>query len=255
MARSQERALVLARYPYGETSLIVHLLVASGRKKACMARGAFRPKSRYSGVLDLFDTLEVEWTERPSAGLGELRGARITQRRRTLTRDLARYRTAHAALELARKVAREEVREPRLFGALEGLFDHLGAPERQPRLELVAFHLELLDALGLAPALELCATCGGEAPAVEDGRAAFSAAAGGRLCPNCAARERASGLRVGTLPAEVLAGAALVATTPADERALLPPPPVELFRGLVDFIDRFLEYHLETRLRTRLSPT
>jgi DNA repair protein RecO (recombination protein O) len=235
--------------------LIVHVLTESGRRKGCMARGAFRSKSRLFGVLDLFDTLELEWTERRSSGLIELRAAELVIRRRDITRDVTRYRAAHAGLELAAHAAREEARDPRLYHALEALFDHLGETRRNPGLELVAFDLELLEALGLAPALTLCAACGEAAPPVEPGRAAFSASAGGRLCSNCATRERASGQRVGTLPLEVLGGAALLATTPAAERALLPPPPAALFHELVDFVDRFLEYHLETRLRTRLSPT
>jgi len=255
LARFTERALVLRRFPYSESSLVVHLLLESGRRVSCMARGAFRPKSRIYGVFDVFDTLEVQWTERPSGGLGEVRAAEIKTRRRELTRDLSRYRACHAALELSGHAAREEVREPRLFRATEDLLDHVSEEQRVPGVELVAFHLEVLDLLGLAPALVLCAACGEVAPAVEPGRAAFSAAAGGRLCPNCAARERASGLRVGTLPLEVLSGAALLVTTPADQRVFLPPPPAKLFQELVDFVDRFLEYHLETRLKTRLSPT
>lgn len=218
-----------------------------------MARGAFRPKSRLFAALDLFDTLEVEYKERRGSALFELRIASVFIRRREITRDLARYRAAHAGLELAQHAAREEAPEPRLFAALEGLFSHLNEPHRTPGIEAVAFDLDLLDALGLAPALSLCATCGGPAPPVEPKRVAFSAAAGGRLCPNCAARERATGHRVGTLPLAVLSGAELLASTSAQERALLPPPPDKLFAELKDFIDRFLEYHLETRLRTRLT--
>lgn len=252
MARESEPGLLLRRFPYGESSLIAHVLVRSGRRIHLMARGAFRPKSRFFGTLDLFDTLDLTWTTRPSSGLAELTAADVQVTRRSLCHDLARYRAAHAGLELVQLAAREGGREPRLFAALEGLFDHLGDPARQPGVERIAFNLELLGALGLAPALETCATCAKPAPAVEPGRAAFSAAAGGRLCANCAARERSQGVRVGTLPLEVLAGAALLLHTPAAERALLPSPPPKLFRELVDFVYCFLEYHLETRLRVRL---
>ena len=253
MAKESEPGLLLRRFPYGESSLIAHVLVKSGRRIHLMARGAFRPKSRYFGVLDYFDTLDLTWTTRPTSGMAELNAADVQVTRRALTRDLERYRAAHAGLELVQLAAREGGREPRLFTALEGLFEHLCDPARRPGIERVAFDLDLLAALGWAPALEVCASCGEAAPPVEPGRAAFSAAAGGRLCANCAARERASGVRVGTLPLEVLGGAALLATTPAAERALLPPPPPKLFRELGDFVDRFLEYHLETRLRVRLT--
>lgn len=242
-------ALLLRRFPFGESSLIVHVLTDEGRRLHLVARGAYRPKSRLFGALDFFDTLDLVWTERK--GLGEVRSADVAVRRRALTRDLVRYRAASAGLELAQQAAREESREPRLYQALTHLFDHLSDPARHPLLERLAFDLELLDTIGLAPALELCATCGAPAPPVEPGRVAFSAAAGGRLCAKCAARERAGGVRVGTLPIEVLQGAALLSKTSAAKRKRLPPPPAPLQHALVDFIDRFLEYHLETRLVAR----
>jgi len=242
-------ALLLRRFPFGESSLVVHVLTADGRRLHLVARGAYRPKSRLFGALDFFDTLELTWTERK--GLGEVRKADLARRRRGLTRDLARYRAASAGLELVHQAAHEENREPRVFAALEGFFDHLEDPGRDPLIERLAFDLELLDAVGLAPALETCASCAGAAPPVEPGKAAFSAAAGGRLCAACAARERAGGARVGTLPVEVLAGAALLVRTSAAARRELPPPPAALLRALVDFVDRFLEYHLETRLVAR----
>lgn len=245
------RALLLRRFPFGESSLVVHVLLEDGRRKHLVARGAYRPKSRLSGVLDVFDTLELSWSQRPNQPLGEVRAADIATRRRAITRDLRVYRAASAGLELASQAAHEGSREPRLFAALEGFFDLVGEAGRDPDLERLAFDLELLDAVGLAPALETCASCAGAAPPVEPGRAAFSAAAGGRLCAKCAARERATGVRVGTLPLEVLAGAALLERTPAPERKALPPPPPQLRHALEDFVDRFLEYHLEARLVAR----
>lgn len=248
-----DNVLLLRRFPFGESSLVVHVLASDGRRLHLVARGAYRPKSRLFGVLDFFDTLEVTWTERAgrTGGLGEVRQADIATRRRALTRDLARYRAASSGLELASQAAHEANPEPRLFAAVERFFDLLGDPERLPILERLAFDLELLNAIGLKPALEVCASCAGPAPPVEPGRAAFSAAGGGRLCAKCAQAERAGGVRVGTLPIEVLQGAALIARTSAAERKRLPPPPVRLQHALVDFIDRFLEYHLETRLSAR----
>lgn len=254
MVRRRERALVLRRFPFGESSLVAHVLTEEGRRVHMVARGAFRPKSRIFGLVDLFDTLELEWSGRPGA-MAELRGGNLTTRRRELTRDLERYHTALAGLELASVAAREEAAEPGLFGDLEALFDHLEDPALQPRLELLHFDLVLLGRLGLAPSLELCAACGGPAPpltaAGHEGTVPFSAAAGGRLCRKCAGDARAGGTRVGTLRADVLAGAALLLARGPEQRAELSPPPDELFRALRDFVDRFLEYHLETRLRSR----
>lgn len=253
MPRYKDQALVLRRFPFGESSLVIHALSREGRRVHLVARGAHRAKSRYSGLLDLFDTLELEWSTRPgqTGGLGELRGGQLVTRRRSLTRDLMRYRAALAGLELAGRAAREEAAEPGLFPVVEGLLNHLDDPARRPEVELLAFDLQLLELLGLAPSLTLCASCGGGAAEVKPGRAAFSAARGGRLCRKCAGEARDDGARVGTLRTDVLTSAALLKERTADERLALPPPPDGLLSSLFDFVDRFLEFHLETRLRTR----
>lgn len=250
MALRSDRALVLRRAPYGESSLVVHLLTRRHGRVHLLAKGAHRPTSRYYAVLDWFDTLELEWSIRRDAELGLLRRGEIATRRRRITGELDRYRAALTALELAELAARPGQRDPELFALVEGFLDALDALEggrAEPGLALVVFELRFLQNLGLAPALERCAACGGEAPPVSPGRAAFSAGAGGRLCPSCAGEARTSGRRVGTLPVAVLATAARLARPgPSSE----PPPELpsrDLVLRLRDFVGRFLDYHLETR--------
>ena len=55
MPASEDNALLLRRFPYGESSLVVHALTRAHGRVALLARGAYRPKSAYCGVLDLFD--------------------------------------------------------------------------------------------------------------------------------------------------------------------------------------------------------
>jgi DNA repair protein RecO (recombination protein O) len=203
MAIGSGRALVLRRTPYGESSLVVQLLTEHEGRVHVLAKGAYRPTSRYFAVLDLFDTLELcELAARPGQAEGDL------------------------------------------FRLLEDLLDTLdeGPEGPPPNLTLVVFELRFLQNLGLAPSLERCAACGGEASPVTTGRAAFSASAGGRLCRPHADEARAAGRRVGTMPVEVLdAAAALLSGAPA------PPTTHDLRERLRDFVGRFLDYHLETR--------
>ena len=181
MPASEDNALLLRRFPYGESSLVVHALTRAHGRVALLARGAYRPKSAYCGVLDLFDTLRIGWSASPRSELGSLRAASIEARRRGITRSLARYRAALAVLELADLGSRAGQPEPGLFELCEGSLERLDAGRVDPDLELVAFDLRFLHNLGLAPALEACAACGGPAPPLASGgseaaRAAFSAA-------------------------------------------------------------------------------
>ena len=258
MAIRSDRALLLRRTPYGESSLVVQALTERHGRVHLLAKGAYRHTSRFFCVLDLFDTLELEWTANPRAELALLRRGGVVRRRRGLTESIGAYRAGGSMLELVEFASRPGQADEQLFGWTERALDALngytdgdtdgdsGGVAPPPDLVLAVFELGYLACLGLAPALETCAVCGGEAGPVRPGRAAFSAGAGGRLCARHAEEARAAGRRVGTLPLDVLEWAVSLARS--DPRAPVPADLTQDQRDRVrDFIERFLGYHLEAR--------
>ncbi len=292
-----DRALVLQRHPWSESSLVAHVATAGHGRVHLLARGAFRTSSRFYCVLDLFDTLELEWNQSPGRELADLRAGDVKTRRRHIAGSLAAYRAATTVLELVDLASRFGPPDARLFARAEAALDQLdgsaqrvavveGSPappppaERSgatgdatdipllpgldipvasappstplvsdtfPDLVLAHFELDYLDHLGFTPALVTCAACSNPAPPTSgrDPRVQFSAGAGGRLCARCADEGRARGLRVGTLPIRVLDDARLLGSGnwPADAA------PERIVR-VRDWIERFLDYHLETRPRS-----
>ena len=244
--RGESRALLLRRFPYGESSLVVHALTPGRGRLALLAKGAYRPTSGFFGALDLFDTLEIRWTSRGGQELGNVNAVSVVTRRRAITGDLERYRVSVAWLELANLAAREGHEETGLYRWLEGgleLLEH-GA---SPGVVAVAQDLAFLHQVGLAPALTTCASCG-ERPA-ERRSARFSLASGGRLCERCERARRGSGT-VEDLPLNVVKVAeSLLAATPA----VLQHTRIEpgLLARVRVFVERFLHYHLELPLRAR----
>lgn len=284
-----DRALVLQRHPWSESSLVAHAVTAGHGRVHLLARGAFRPTSRFYCVLDLFDTLELEWNQSPGRELADLRSGDVKHRRRHVATSLATYRAGLTVLELLDLASRFGPPDGRLFARAEAALDVLDlttaersgatwdatdtpdspppaslpdpvlpgslvphpdplpSPEQVADIELAHFELDYLDHLGFTPALVLCAACGGPAPAApgREARVQFSAGGGGRLCARCAEEGRARGLRVGTLPVRVLDDARLLGSGnwPADA------VPDRIVR-VRDWIERFLDYHLETRPRS-----
>ena len=247
----RDRALLLKRFAYSESSLVAHLCTREHGRIHVLAKGAYRATSRYFAVLDFLDTLELEWQHDPRRDLGTLRSGSVAVRRRRIPEDGDRWSAAGTMLELADLASRPGHPDPELYDLLEKGLAALDAGSLGSAATLAAFELAYLAVLGLAPSLETCAACGGEAPPIARSdtapRAAFSAGAGGRLCRRCAEEARASGRRVGTLPVETLddARAFLARGGAAGDR--LPPGRVDRVR---DFAGRFLDYHLETRPRT-----
>lgn len=249
-ARS-DRALVLRRHPYGESSLVVHALGPGSGRLELLARGAYRPTSRFAFTLDLFDTLEWTWQPR-SAALDLLVAADLRVRRRRLTQALDAYRVGLAMLELVDLGTRPGTPEPQLFARLEGALDELDAGVAKGELPgpaLLRFDAGVLADLGLEPAWRHCASCGRAAPRARAGeRGRFAAPAGGRLCRTCAERWEAEGRRCATADAAVFElGAVLVEADPEPVR----DAPREVRGALRKLLDEFLTWHLERPPKSR----
>ena len=248
-ARREQPALLLRRFPFGESSLVLHILTPEAGRVALLAKGAYRPSSGFFAAFDLFDTLRLRWSSRPGQELGLVTRAQVHARRAALAEDLERYRAGLGLLELAQATAREGHEEHILFRWLEGWLDLLQAGQVPAGLVTIAAGLGLLRQNGLAPAFLACASCGAT-PGTRTGRVPFSTARGGRLCSACAALEHARGQALESLSLNVMrVAASLMEATPAMlAHTRLESDLTQTLRGLVA---RFLEYHLDTRLRSR----
>lgn len=259
MPVARDRALLLKRFAFSESSLVVHVCTREHGRVHLLAKGAYRPTSRYFAVLDLLDTLELEWQHDPRRELSTLRAGSVEVLRRKIPSRGDLWTAAGTMLELADLASRPGHPDPELFDLFEGGLGELDSGASGAEAALAAFELGYLGVLGLAPALETCAACGGAAPPVLVGaerravlvgaepRAAFSAGAGGRLCRRCADEARASGRRVGTLPVRTLEDARAFLGQGARAGDRLPADRIDRVR---DFAGRFLDYHLEARPRT-----
>lgn len=253
MAVLRDQSLLLSRTSFGESSLVVQLLTRKYGRVHLLAKGAYRATSRFFCVLDSFHTLDLEWSETPRRELGLLRRGSIAISRKRVPSELEQYRPASSMLELTNLAARPGQADSGLFDNLSRGLDALVRGEESPQATLVVFELGFLQNLGLFPSLEACAACGGPAdPVSRDGRrAAFSAGAGGRLCQLHAEEARASGRRVGTLPVEVLEAAAeLFRSVDSPRPTQRKTYDADLLARVRDFLERFTDYHLESRPRT-----
>jgi len=258
-----DRALVLRRYRYGETSLVVHALTPHHGSIAVLAKGAYRLQSGYCGVLDHFDTLELAW--RPTRGeLATLSAARIVVRRREMGTDLGRYRAGLSLLELAYLGSHQGSGEGPLFAELETTLELVSSTLVDPPLALVNFDLRWLGLAGLSPACERCAACGRSAhTAKRRPRAFFSHARGGLLCTTCRSapgpgknhfpRRLRAAAEIDGLPWQVVQCTSRIARTPPGELAELDLQSSHVLAA-GELTTGFLEYHLERRLESRRGP-
>lgn len=246
MAAFATEALVLRAVDFGESDLVVHLLVPESGRLTAIAKGARRSTRRFPGLLDLFNHLRVE-VERPRRGsLARLEHARLVEAFLGLRTDPRRFALGCYLLELLDRLAPEGGARRDLERLFAFARDALAGLERvQPdRRAQALLELRALAALGLRPELRRCVRCGkepaGSAPV------AFHVPEGGPVCASCE-RPGDAGVAVhlGTLRA-LERGASL----PLDQINRLALPASALEEAL-RLLDRFQRFHVGLALRSR----
>jgi DNA repair protein RecO (recombination protein O) len=227
-------AIVLRSIRYGEADRILHLYSEDRGRLGAIAKGVRRVKSRLGGRIEPFARVNLILRQ----GRGDLctiTGADTVHAHPALReRRDSLERATQACDAVLRLLDSSEPNRPAynlLARELSLLDADAGAATRAQAL---AFRMKLLLAAGFAPELASCATCG-----EREHLGAFSAAAGGVVCPGCEA---------GSFPLTVEAHSFLV---DALARPLAEfPQAADRALGQADrAIGETLEHHAHVRLR------
>jgi DNA repair protein RecO (recombination protein O) len=192
MPAEKAEALVLRTTDWSETSRIATLWTQEFGKVRVLAKGGRRLKSNFESALDLLTVCRIVFLRKSSGALDLLTEAQVTRRFPRLRVDLSALYAGYYVAELLADWTEEYDPHPPLFDAALETLETLGSPlpsgpESGTGLRIMRFEMTLLRELGYSPRLETCAGC--ERP-ITGGRLAFSAAAGGLLCPACQAAHR-----------------------------------------------------------------
>jgi DNA repair protein RecO (recombination protein O) len=227
-------AVVLRTFRYGEADRILHLYTAERGRVGAIAKGVRRVKSRFGGRLEpLF---------RVNLVLHEGRGELCTVTQAETVAGHPSLRESRAAIERASQACDAVLRlldsqEPNrpaynlLCRELQLLDSDPGAATRAHAL---AFRLKLLLAAGFAPELASCASCGDR-----EHLGAYSASAGGVVCPGCEAGSFLLGADAHRFLVEAL----------GHPLANAPDAPDAALRQADRAIAETLEHHAHVRLR------
>jgi DNA repair protein RecO (recombination protein O) len=227
-------AVVLRTFRYGEADRILHLYTAERGRVNAIAKGVRRVKSRFGGRLEPLFRVNLVLHE----GRGEL--CTVTQAETVAAHPTLRERrdaldrASQACDAVLRLLDSQEPNRP-AYNLLCRELQVLDAdPQAATRSHALSFRLKLLLATGFAPELAACASCGDH-----EHLGAFSASAGGVVCPGCEAGSFALGADAHAFLVDAL-GRSLADAPQAPEPAL---------RQADRAIAETLEHHAHVRLR------
>ena len=232
-------ALVVRTTDWSETSRIATMFTREFGKVRVLAKGGRRLKSNFEVALDLMTVCRIVLIRKSPGSLDILTEAQVAERFPDLRTNLPALYAAYYVAELLAEGTQEYDPHPTLFDAALVALRDFGTAGARVGPRLVAFELTWLHELGYSPALDACAACGREVGE----RVAFSAAAGGVICPNCRTAERE---RRHVTPGTLTALRTLHAEPDAWRREWRPAVRSEL-RSI---LGQYVTYRLGRRLRT-----
>ena len=230
-------AVVLRSIRFGEADRVLHLYTEDRGRVGAVAKGVRRVKSRFGGRLEPLSRVKLV--------LHEGRGDLCTVTSADTVHAHASLRERRAAIERATDACDAVLR---LFDATEPnrpaynlLCHELALLDADFALatiaQALAFRMKLLLAAGFVPELAGCAACG-----EREHLGAFSAAAGGVVCPGC----EASGFPLGR------EAHAFMTDAVAKPLAEAPQAPEPALRQADRAIAETVEHHAHVRLRRLL---
>ncbi|HBU37591.1 MAG TPA: DNA repair protein RecO [Planctomycetaceae bacterium] len=253
MSAEKAQALVLQARPFGETSAIITLLTREIGKVRGLAKGAWRPKSKFDAALDLLSICQVLVIHRSSGNLDLFTEAFLEHRFR-----IGRYESSFAAglyiADLLDSVTVDADPQPELFDLATRAIRFLSAPRPGQRTEqrfapdsrlvsalIIHTELGILHQLGQLPSLYCCAEC--QRP-LEGRRISFSMLGGGGLCQRCRRGKRS----VVSVSSEAIVSLRQLADSfDQNEYTLQPEPPFGEIRAIMNTLfANILGYRLKT---------
>ena len=227
-------AVVLRSIRLGEADRVLHLYTEDRGRIGAVAKGIRRVKSRFGGRLEPLSRVKLV--------LHEGRGDLCTITAADTVHAHAALREKRATIERATEACDAVLR---LFDAAEPnrpaynlLCHELALLDSDAglatRAQALAFRMKLLLAAGFVPELAGCAACG-----EREHLGAFSAAAGGVVCPGC----EAGSFPLGQEAHEFMAGALAHPLSDA------PDAPESALRQVDRAVAETADYHAHVRLR------
>jgi DNA repair protein RecO (recombination protein O) len=179
MALGKSPAVVIGSFPLGESDRVVTFFSREYGKVRGVARAARRPRSRFSGALELFTLGQLVFFDTGRSDLLRVDHFDVLRPLARLRDDLDRLGHASWLVECVNRLTAD--RDPNV--ALYGLLTRsLRAMEvARPGRVAVYFVARALDVLGHRPRLDACTECGRPAPFP---RARLGE--GGLVCDGCA---------------------------------------------------------------------
>lgn len=152
---SHTEAIVFRSVDYQESSKVVTMFTREHGKIALLVRGVKKPKSKFSGLIEIGNILDVVYYYKSSRSVQILSEASYAEKNKNLRSDFEKMATMTSAVELISQLLHEnEVNEP-LFNFTKTMLNWLNSAEIHPPKIFPYLQIRLAELTGIGLQLDL----------------------------------------------------------------------------------------------------
>ena len=236
------RGFVLSSFPYGEADKIAQLYTLQLGRVRAIVKGARKPKSKLASALDLFNESSFSLNKGRSGDLYLLSQAKVLNTYSGLKKDLQGITALQVLADILIQTIHDAEPHLEVYELIKGILAALESHFGQSELFLAAFTIKLIDLSGYPLELDACTECGAS---LQRKRAHLVPHRGGALCEDCCPSAPAR-LKVSPAGLEVLKKMRELAMEKMHVLKLKPAFLRELFRTLLEYLERTIEKQLKT---------
>ncbi|MFZ3046836.1 MAG: DNA repair protein RecO [Desulfatirhabdiaceae bacterium] len=233
------KAIVLRKIEFGDADLIITLFSSDRGKLTAIAKGAKKSRKRFSGVLELFSTLNIVSEESRGRGIPILQEASLIYPFVNIRSKIEKTAYASYWAEIVNVWMEDGQKQPELYSLLEFSLDALDTDQMTAEILSVFFQIQFMKLCGFGPTLFHCTGCCQDMMETQRPYMAVDIARGGILCQDCLPKSfSCQSLSMGTIKF-------LQWMEKADRirAARLRPTTRSINEGL-DFLESFVPHHL-----------
>jgi len=181
MAIERTSAFVIRKVDFKDSDYVVTLFGRESGKFAGIAKGARKMESKFGGVFDLLNLVEVVFYQ--GSGLEFISEADLIENWDGIRGSGEAIDSGLRCARAVNKLLEDGQRERKVYGLIKDTLTALDRGLARPRVAELGFYLRLFSDLGYQPLLVNCSNCGKE---IERGDPVyFSSEAGGVVCSGC----------------------------------------------------------------------
>lgn len=241
MPIQKNKGILLRRQDLRETSILLTFYTRDFGKIKGIVRGVRGPRAGFGGAaFEVFALDEIIFYERKNGEIFTISQCDLSNYFNPIRISLEKLSYAAYIVELLDSVTSLSDKNSEVFDLLLNSITLLSG-DSSPRRVARIFEIKLLSLLGLMPNLGECANCGNKVGP----NPRFSLRHGGLICKECLDADR---MAVSILPGTVKFMEHIRSSS--FERAAMVKVAAEVGRELEALLRRYLDYHIERRLKT-----